>query len=848
VRVLDAIGNAGSVHTQAYTLDTTAPTLAIASDTNPLKAGDTATITFTFSDDPDATFTAADVAVSGGTLSALSGTGAVRTATFTPDADMDGATATIAVAAGSYTDAAGNTGGAGAPVSLWVDTRVPGAPPAPVLDAASHTGTAPTDGLTNLVRPTIEGVADAHAVIMVYDGMARMVGVTIADGAGAWHVQTDALADGYHVLYAVQSDAIGNVSPFGAPLVVQVDTQAPAAPSAPSLAAASDSGTPGDRITKVATPTFNGTADALAQVTLYDSDGHTALGTARADANGNWTIVTSLLADGTHDVTVRQSDPAGNWSAPSQAVALTVDTAAPSAPSAPQLQPQSDTGVRGDGVTYAVPVLAGSAAAGALVTLYDGTRAVGTAHAGTDGNWTIAAQGLSVGRHTLAATQTDAAGNVSAASGTFALTIEDAPVPLVDGVPVVTVPVPLPGGGGGVAVQVPIVGAGRADTSGAAATADIPLAGTDTLVAHVAPGYGLTATGGPVTTAADGGAALIAAIQATATANGSDAAPLAGNGHSYLAQLAAGQPLLVQTIAPATGAQAPSGTLALSGTAGSQQHVALVIDAAGMAGGTIALQDVDFAAVVGAANVVAQADTKMLTGDAAVQDFTVQGGSGTQLFAGGGNDVLRFGAPAARAAHGADGAAAAAAASTTTLLHGGSGDDTAVFAGARADFDIDTHHGYLVVRSKAAPDAQALVVNVEHLQFADTTVAVQDDAGMAPLTGLYRAVLDRQADIHGLDFWAGVHDQGVSLGTIALAMIGSSERLGTQGGFNGDTGHDVGLLYAGLFDRAADPAGLAYWTTALQHGATLAQVADAMLQSVEMVGQQGTPLDWNFSV
>jgi hypothetical protein len=514
------------------------------------------------------------------------------------------------------------------------------------------------------------------------------------------------------------------------------------------------------------------------------------------------------------------------------------------------LQPQSDTGVRGDGVTYAVPILAGSAAAGDLVTLYDGTTAVGTTHAGSDGKWTIVALGLHAGRHTLTATDTDAAGNVSAASGAFTLTVEDAPVPLVDGVPVVTLPVVLPGGAGGVQVQVPIVGAGRADSSGAAATADIPLAsapGGDVLVAHVTPGYGLTAMGGPVTTVADGGPALIAAIQAAATSNGSDAAPLTGNGQNYLAQFAAGQPLLVQTIAPATGGGAPAGTLTLSGTGG-DQHVALVIQAGGMAGGTIALQGVDFAAVVGAATVTAQAGTQMLTGDAAAQDFTAQPASGTQLFAGGGNDVVRFGAPAARVAHSADGATAAATAASTTLLHGGSGDDTAVFAGNRADFVVETHHGYQVVYSKAALDAQALVVNVEHLQFADTTVSVQNDADLAPLTGLYQAVLGRQADVHGIDFWAGMHDQGVSLGAIALAMIGSAERLGTHGGFNGDAGHDVGLLYAGLFDRAPDAAGLAYWTAAMQHGATLAQVADAMLQSVEMVGQQGTPLDWNFSV
>jgi hypothetical protein len=736
-------------------------------------------------------------------------------------------------------------------VSIYFDTLVPGAPPAPVLSALSDTGVSATDTITNDTTPTLEGVADPHAVIIVYDGDARVVGLTISDAAGAWHVPTDPLADGDHILRIVQEDAIGNLSPFGAPLVITVETQTPAAPAAPLLAVASDSGTPGDRLTKVAAPTFSGKADPLALVTLYDTDGHTALGTARADMDGNWTITASTLADGAHDVSVRQSDVAGNGSAASPVFALTVDTTAPSAPSAPQLQPQSDTGVRGDGATYAVPVLSGSAAAGDLVTVYDGTRAVGTAHAGTDGKWTFVAQTLSVGHHTLTATDTDAAGNVSAASRAFALTVEDAPVPLVDGVPVVTLPVLLPGGGSGAQVQIPVVDGSRTDSSGAAATADIPLAsaaGADVLVAHVAPGYGLTATGGAVTTVADGGPGLIAAIQAAATSSGSDAAPLAGNGQHYLAQFAAGQPLLVQTVAPATGAGTPAGTLTLSGTGGAQQHVALVIQAGGMAGGTIALQGVDFAAVVGAANVVAQAGTQMLTGDAAAQDFTAQSGSGTQLFAGGGNDVLRFGAPAASVAHTADGATAAATAATTTLLHGGSGDDTAVFAGSRADFVVETHHGYLVVSSKAAPDAQALVVNVEHLQFADATVALPNDGGLAPLTGLYQAVLGRQADIQGLDFWAGVHDQGVGLGAIALAMIGSAERLGTQGGFNGDTGHDVGLLYAGLFDRAADTAGLAFWTAAVQHGATLTQVADAMLQSAEMVGQQGTPLDWNFSV
>ncbi|WP_373994851.1 Ig-like domain-containing protein, partial [Massilia sp. Root133] len=62
-------------------LDTAAPTVTITSDAAALKAGETATVTFTFNEDPGASFTwngtQGDVIVSGGTLSAISGSGLV---------------------------------------------------------------------------------------------------------------------------------------------------------------------------------------------------------------------------------------------------------------------------------------------------------------------------------------------------------------------------------------------------------------------------------------------------------------------------------------------------------------------------------------------------------------------------------------------------------------------------------------------------------------------------------------------------------------------------------------------------------------------------------------------------
>ena len=66
---------------------------------------------------------------------------------------------------------------------------------------------------------------------------------------------------------------------------VTVDTVAPAAPSTPDLAAASDSGSSDtDNYTSDTTPTLTGGAEAGATVTI--KDGATVLGTALADGAG----------------------------------------------------------------------------------------------------------------------------------------------------------------------------------------------------------------------------------------------------------------------------------------------------------------------------------------------------------------------------------------------------------------------------------------------------------------------------------------------------------------------------------------------------------------------------------
>jgi hypothetical protein len=139
-------------------------------------------------------------------------------------------------------------------------------------------------------------------------------------------------------------------------------------------------------------------------------------------------------------------------------------------------------------------------------------------------------------------------------------------------------------------------------------------------------------------------------------------------------------------------------------------------------------------------------------------------------------------------------------------------------------------------------------VNVETLRFADGDVAVQHRAAVSTIAGMYADVLGRQADVAGIEFWSGAQAAGATLGQVAMAMIGSAEGRAHQSAFSGDAAHDVGVLYQALFGRAADEGGAAFWLDAMQHGVTLHQVADAMLHSTEIVGHALAATQWDFLV
>ena len=188
--------------------DTLAPTLSITSNVAALKVGETATITFTFSEAPTG-FVDGDITTTGGTLGSISGTGLTRTATFTPSASLASGSASITVASASYTDAAGNSGGAGTTPTISIDTLAPVFSSGATANFAENaTGTAydATADSDSGVTYTKSGMDASLFSINASTGL-----VTFATSPN-YEAPADAGANNVYNLNVIATDAAGNAT------------------------------------------------------------------------------------------------------------------------------------------------------------------------------------------------------------------------------------------------------------------------------------------------------------------------------------------------------------------------------------------------------------------------------------------------------------------------------------------------------------------------------------------------------------------------------------------------------------------------------------------------------------
>ncbi|MAE63431.1 MAG: hypothetical protein CMJ18_04095 [Phycisphaeraceae bacterium] len=320
--------------------------------------------------------------------------------------------------------------GAGGSVSdtfsvTTADITPPAAPSAPDLTDASDSGGSNSDDLTSDATATFTGTAEAGVTVdILADGV--LVGTGTADGGGAYSITVSALGDGVHAMTARATDASSNASPVSDVLTLTVDTTAPATPGAPDLTEATDTGASStDDVTMALILGLEGIAEAGSSLAFF-ADG-TDIGTGSADGTGAYSILSDVLADATHSITVQATDAAGNQSAASAALVVVVDQTAPAAPSNPDLDAGSDTGDSdSDDVTASsTPAFAGTADAGTTVRLFAGGSEIGSDNA--NGSYTVTSSALADGVYSVNAISTDVAGNISFSGGTVVTVDTTAP-------------------------------------------------------------------------------------------------------------------------------------------------------------------------------------------------------------------------------------------------------------------------------------------------------------------------------------------------------------------------------------------------------------------------------------
>jgi hypothetical protein len=285
-------------------------------------------------------------------------------------ADVDGEF-TVDVTA---TDAAGNT--VTVTHTFFVDVGAPGV-----------RITTPDNAVTtNDPRIPIIGITEPNlpVVIVVDQGLPSEQTLTATSDANGFFTVTPAtLADGRHTIKATATDAAGNKGIDNVEFIV--DTRSPDLEIL----------TPAEASVFASGPvTVTGSAEPNAVIQVFVNG--VALGSAQANANGEWSIVVPAETDGIYDVRARTTDAANNVA--EDEVRFTIKS-----PSIVTIDQPLDGAILISGDV----AVTGTATPGEVVTISLDGNVVGTATADTNGDWTFPLTDVGEGAHTIVATGAD---------------------------------------------------------------------------------------------------------------------------------------------------------------------------------------------------------------------------------------------------------------------------------------------------------------------------------------------------------------------------------------------------------------------------------------------------------
>lgn len=433
--------------------------------------------------------------------------------------------------------------------------------------------------------------------------------------------------------------------------------------------------------------------------------------------------------------------------------------------------------------------------------------------------------------------------------------------------------------------------------------------GSALLQADRLDGVGLHAAGSVAPQAAAAtSAAMVREIRAHSDAGSAAQAGLVDGATAWLAGLAPGAQVLLQTITPELDFGQGVGTgpqMVLSSSAQDANNplTALVIDTRGLWRSSVDLDHIDFVAISGDITIGPTASNglgnQFVVADDAVQ--TLNTGAGDDVVhAGGGNDVINGGVGNDRL-HGDAGDDRIVGGAGNDWIDGGAGTDTVRLAGTRADYTIRVEQGSVSVTARNGEDGSDGVANVELLNFGGAGVdlsvrgtlarmvaaledrvatrveldalAAQHAAGASLpeisagllarstvddsmthddfVRALFEQGADRPADLQELNTWLSGLAAGTETRAAVLLRFADSAVMQQHDAWYGATMHiadtEIGSLvrlYDALFDRAPDQAGLNYWLAALENGLSLGAIAAAFTGAGE--GQFGTMTNAQF--
>ncbi|KMV26852.1 type I secretion C-terminal target domain protein [Acinetobacter baumannii] len=333
----------------------------------------------------------------------------------------------------TLTDAAGNESAQSPAITVTVDTLAPATPAVPSgyldnvgADQGIKGSGSSTDDTTPGVVISAPGAGETPTLYVDGEKVAASY-----DPVTGTLTPTTPLADGSHQLTYTLTDAAGNESAQSPALTVTVDTLAPATPAVPSGYldnVGADQGIKGSgSSTDDTTPGVVISAPGAGETPTLYVDGEKVA--ASYDPVTGTLTPTTPLADGSHQLTYTLTDAAGNESAQSPAITVTVDTLAPATPSVPSGYLDNvgpDQGIKGSGSSTddTTPgVVISAPGAGETPTLYVDGEKVAASYDPVTGTLTPTTP-LADGSHQLTYTLTDAAGNESAQSPAITVTVD----------------------------------------------------------------------------------------------------------------------------------------------------------------------------------------------------------------------------------------------------------------------------------------------------------------------------------------------------------------------------------------------------------------------------------------